>query len=56
MQFAKIVGGVVANIIEINSDEIPVYVPAESAKIGDLYQGGEFVTPVPIVDAGAENV
>lgn len=56
MKVAKIVGGVVANIIEINSDEIPVYVPTEEANIGDLYQGGEFINPDSIVDEGAANV
>jgi hypothetical protein len=47
MKFAVIENNVVVNIAEAASAIVPSWVQSDTAKIGDIYDGGSFITPPP---------
>lgn len=51
-RFAIIQGGTVANIVEAEADFAATqgWIDASSATIGDTYENGQFIKPVPVVD------
>lgn len=54
MRAHQIENGVVINTIEVDSlDFMPGLVEATEGSIGDHYENGQFVKPVPVVDTRA---
>lgn len=51
-RFAIIEGGTVANIVEAEADFAAEqgWIEAGTAGIGDTYENGQFIKPVPVVD------
>ena len=49
IKMAKIVAGRVVNIVTFEDPaHAPIFVASDVARIGDIYEGGQFVSPAPV--------